>query len=41
MFRGLGGLQVIAEKHPGSPYPPAIKGVTQMQKAMANVGRAM
>ena len=37
VFRGLGGLQVIAERHPGSPYPPPAEGVTQMQKALANL----
>jgi hypothetical protein len=38
LFRGPGGLRVIAERHPGSPYPPPIEGVTQMQKALANEG---
>jgi len=37
-FRGPSGLQIFAERHPGSPYPPPIEGVTQMQKALANIG---
>jgi len=40
-FRGPGGLQIIAERHPGSPYPPCIEGVAQMQKALANAGTSV
>jgi hypothetical protein len=38
LFQSQKGLQVIAEKHPGTPYPPPIEAVTQIQKALANVG---
>jgi hypothetical protein len=38
LFRGPEGLQVIAEKHQATPYPPNIEGVIQMQKALASVG---
>jgi hypothetical protein len=41
LFRGPGGLQVIAEKHPGSPYPPPIEGVAQMQEALSGVGASV
>ena len=38
LFQSPGGLQVIAEEHPGTPYPPPMEAVAQIQKALANVG---
>jgi hypothetical protein len=38
LFLGPGGLEVYAERHPGSPYPPPIEGVSYMRKALANIG---